>query len=138
MGYTVNAFLRTLNLLKWKKEMALELLRRIENEDFMTLITELSEVNRHYLDKILTKINDFIMFATRHDKNTNRLPHLSQKIFKEKTIIYQDIANLVISTKQIKSVQDGQKSLLNVARIKSQSQLTIAEKKVKQLEKKRK
>ena len=104
----------------------------------MALITDLTKVNRHYLDKVLTKVNDFIMFATRQDKNTNRLPRLTQKIFKEKTIIYQDMANLIISTKQIKSLQEGQKSLLNVARIKSQSQVTIAEEQGKQLEKKRK
>lgn len=98
------------------------------------MISGLNAVNRHYMENLMIRGNDLIMFANNQKANMKRLPRLSQKLYSKKTLLYQDMVKLLIGTKQIQGLQRGQKLLLSAAKIKTETQISLTQEEGKLLE----
>ena len=95
----------------------------------------LSDNSYHYLHSAMKKINELKLFFNTYGKKARRLPRLSPALYKEKTLIYHEMAKSLLERKKSSDVNAGQKILLEISNRKSQTEKNIAAEQQKLLEK---
>ena len=73
-----------------------------------------SDTSYNYLDSALKKINELKLFFNTFGKKARRLPRLSPSLYKEKTLIYHEMAKSLIATERNSDSNAGQGILLDI------------------------
>ena len=120
-----NYFPESMAFKKLRSKIANTLLDQIDIEKMFT--REQQEDNSyHYIHNAIKKINDLKLFFNTYGENARRLPRLSENLYKEKTLIYHEIAKTLISTEKVSDLRDGQKILLSISEKKSETEVAVA------------
>ena len=74
------------------------------------------------------KKTQVLLFLKRQVQKTSFVPRLSKSIYKEKTIIYREMGQGLMQKEAFENLNQGQKSLLKISKIKTQTQRLISAK----------
>ena len=106
----------------------------IVNTRHMFTEDALSDSSYHYLHSAMKKVTDLRLFFNTYGTKTRRLPRLAPSLYKEKTLIYQEIAKSLIASEHVSILTNGQKILLDITAMKSGTQKNIATEQLNRLE----
>ena len=112
------------SFLKVRRAIANSLLDDIDTEEVKKKFK--SDTSYNYLDNALKKINELRLFFNTIGKKARRLPRLTPSLYKEKTLIYHEMAKSLIAAGRYSDSNAGQGILLDISERKSKTEKKIA------------
>ena len=121
-------------MLKIKSDISYTLLKEILSQKFIELVTPFIGNHKYYFDKALTTIKDLSIFVSTFGKDARPVPRLLASLYTEKSLNFRNMAENILSLEQTKEISNGQKTLLDITKTKSETSVRITKEQQKVLE----